>query len=489
MKTKGLVKLLVGLTLAASGAFAVGSGLSHKKAESVDATVTEGKYRINVLTNSANWLQDGVSTLFNPAGSNVMMAKDSDFTQSSTNSNYNSVTLGNDTYNLQTYEFNSKTDLTKNESYWFGRGSNLDGSNWFNTGINFYTQFRSNNYDNTIIISGSWDNFSATTYGWYVKACFHTGLNNASTNYKFMNSAYTPTESDKNIPSGYIFKGWYTDSSLTDEWTPGSQYTDVNLYAKYEVERATGYYIVGDSAFMTEFGTSGTAFDFNSGVLMNSATGSNKAVYTFTTSRTITFKARYYSHENNWWVSNTEMSDSAESHGVTFDASGNYVVPAGTYSLYIFVKNNNDTSSLTYGMPLDSYVVDFLSETAAVCNGDSTVFATLLSTMSNLERNWAKLSTIDQNTLKGTSPNQNGTDNQKVIARYDYILGKYGYGTGDNKLHDFMGRTPAPLSGARSLLPLISNESTNTIAIIVIISLVSVTAVGGYFFIKKRKSI
>ena len=39
MKTKGLIRLLVGLTLAASGAFAVGSALSNQKAEAAEATV------------------------------------------------------------------------------------------------------------------------------------------------------------------------------------------------------------------------------------------------------------------------------------------------------------------------------------------------------------------------------------------------------------------------------------------------------------------
>ena len=48
--------------------------------------------------------------------------------------------------------------------------------------------------------------------------------------------------------------------------------------------------------------------------------------------------------------------------------------------------------------------------------------------------------------------------------------------------------TTLTISSARtSLLPTANTENTNTIAIIVIISLVSVTAIGGFFFIKKRK--
>ena len=44
------------------------------------------------------------------------------------------------------------------------------------------------------------------------------------------------------------------------------------------------------------------------------------------------------------------------------------------------------------------------------------------------------------------------------------------------------------ISSARTfLMPTANVEKTNTIAIIVIISLVSVTAIGGYFFIKRRQ--
>lgn len=47
MKKVGLIKLLVGLTLVASGAFAVGSGLSHKKVESVNAEYSQGSVIAN----------------------------------------------------------------------------------------------------------------------------------------------------------------------------------------------------------------------------------------------------------------------------------------------------------------------------------------------------------------------------------------------------------------------------------------------------------
>lgn len=256
MKLKHLIA-----TLSLAGVMAIGVGAfvgtrSEAKAESVSATVTNGKYRINVLTNSANWLQDNVNTVFNPAGSNVAMSRDADFTQSSTNTSYSTVTIGNTTYNWQTYELSAKTGITKNENYWFGRGNASSNYNWFDSGINLYTQFRSNNWDNTIIISGSWDNWSASAYGWYVKVALHTGLNNGTESYLFMNSVGAPSESDRNVPSGYTFVGWYTDSNFQTPWTSGSQFTDVNLYAKYSaINYTVTKYKVLDGGSPTSIGS------------------------------------------------------------------------------------------------------------------------------------------------------------------------------------------------------------------------------------------
>ena len=41
MKKLGLIKLVIGMTLAASGALAIGSGLSHKKAEAAQAAYSD----------------------------------------------------------------------------------------------------------------------------------------------------------------------------------------------------------------------------------------------------------------------------------------------------------------------------------------------------------------------------------------------------------------------------------------------------------------
>ena len=481
---KGL-KTILAIALSATGlggavAFGVGIVESAQKAKVAEAAVTNGKYRINVLTNSANWLQDNVNTVFNPAGTNVAMSRNTNFPQSSTNTSYSTVTIGNTTYNWQTYEFSAKTGLTKNENNWYGRGDASNNYNWFNSGINMYTLFRSNDWDNTIIISGTWDNFSAQAYGWYNVYATHTGINNSTVNYYFAGKDFVP---DNPTPvDGYTFVGWYTDANYSTKWTSGNQTSDTNLYAKY-VHKTTGYYLVGNDAFKTEMGTSGNAWDFESGVRMDDVTsGGNKASYTLTTSTTITFKARRLDVNTDYYVSNTEKSDSATEHGVTFDGDGNYVVPAGTYTLYVFVKNNQDTSSLTWGMPLDSYCTEFMDRTGEVCNGSSTVEADLAAVWAVLKADWAKLSSEDQATLVGSTADEGGSDAEKVMARYDEIIKNH------PSFEDFMNRKAnANYSGSKEVSNLVNNNNNSVMTLVIVASVIALMATGSFFLLRKKR--
>ena len=74
------------------------------------------------------------------------------------------------------------------------------------------------------------------------------------------------------------------------------------------------------------------------------------------------------------------------------------------------------------------------------------------------------------------------------LARYDYIVAKYNKLLGlTTDYPDFINRNPSLSGGAKVTLSNIISENNNAVAIIIVISMVSVTAIGGYFFIKKRK--
>lgn len=74
-----------------------------------------------------------------------------------------------------------------------------------------------------------------------------------------------------------------------------------------------------------------------------------------------------------------------------------------------------------------------------------------------------------------------------AIQRYDYIIYLYGTGT----YNDYIGRVNAgkvtPRSTYNPIIGAFSSDNSTPIALVVIISVVSLTAVGGYIFLKRRK--
>lgn len=75
---------------------------------------------------------------------------------------------------------------------------------------------------------------------------------------------------------------------------------------------------------------------------------------------------------------------------------------------------------------------------------------------------------------------------ERAIQRYDYIIYLYGTST----YNDYIGRVNAEKVTPRTSSPLIgvfSGDNSTPIALVVIISVVSLTAVGGYIFLKRRK--
>ena len=114
-----------------------------------------------------------------------------------------------------------------------------------------------------------------------------------------------------------------------------------------------------------------------------------------------------------------------------------------------------------------------LNKTAAECNNLNVLNAT-----------WNEMSTIYtsadasiKNTIKATSVNNDGNDLEKALGRYDFISQKYGY-------TDFIGYNVSQ----RSNFDLV-NDSSNTIAIITLLSFLGLSSILGYSFLKKKKQL
>ena len=399
MKTKGLIKLLVGMTLAASGAFAVGSAVSNKKAESVEAagdTLVEG--------------------------TNIYLAGSGDI------------------------------DIT---------GATLSAWVWYTSGGSHWETF---DYD---ALSGYYMiTLDSAANGLTFARCSTRPSNNSST-WGDAGTVYNQT--DMNFASGknWIWpKSW--SNSITCEW----RYISYHLAGSFTDPTWQG-------ALSTYKMTDGFDDDGNhqASIIFNNTTANTQVKCTANYNGTVP--------SGNWY--GTLASGYNTTH-VGSD-SGNIVLKTvGSYEIYL-KSDRTVWVQISSADEADHYAQEFL--TTITCS-DNSVTSSLSawnkvgSATTSMEYKWEQLTHGAQNVLKGATGNLNGTNVQKCIARYDRILGKYGYGSAEGQYHDFMGRTPAPISGARLMLPVNESNTTN-ISIIVIISLVSVTAIGGFFFIKKRQ--
>ena len=163
------------------------------------------------------------------------------------------------------------------------------------------------------------------------------------------------------------------------------------------------------------------------------------------------------------------------------------------------IKQPVQVSQLSIVAENDKFASDFVDTYTASCNADAGSYTSLDWTKAKNHFNALNDSTEFVNatyTTSGSGSSTVVTPGEDVrtcvaqaVAKYDYIVLKYN-STTTTVFEEFMGRIDAgKISYSGKIMPSIlgiSNSSSAT-AIIVIVSLVSITAIGGYFFIRKRK--
>jgi uncharacterized protein YjdB len=121
-----------------------------------------------------------------------------------------------------------------------------------------------------------------------------------------------------------------------------------------------------------------------------------------------------------------------------------------------------------------AYAQTFLSSTDDECAS----LAVTGSTWSTLSSLFSALSTSSKNVLIAAVANVSGSDIQKAVARYDYIVAKYGY-------TNFMSREL--VSGTATTDGNISQLRIGGISSIFILSAIGLTLIGGMFFLKRKR--
>ena len=134
----------------------------------------------------------------------------------------------------------------------------------------------------------------------------------------------------------------------------------------------------------------------------------------------------------------------------------------------------------------DTFASEFLTNLQCTANGTAQPTYTNDYSWSTFDTLYSTLDEEEQTILVSTTANQSGTDIQKAMARYDYIVGKYNKGQGITSYNDFIGRNPAAIGASRALKLVDGEAATAAAMVIVVLSAVSITAVGGFFLLKKK---
>ena len=283
------------------------------------------------------------------------------------------------------------------------------------------------------------------------------------------------------IPFGYELDGWYTNSNLTTAHDSNLPLGQTTLYGKVSVKKVA--YLAGS---MNGWSTSDDNY------LMTPAQDQQFRI-DLTLNSGDEFKVVY----NGGWYGWANLDSDSPVYNKAMSGTNNIVVnTTGKYEIYI-KTDSGVASNKKLWIQRDSedeaidYATTFLA--SITCNGSSTTFALNVwnkvgSETTSMEYKFEQLTQGAKHLLNGTTSTSNTTI-LGAIARYDYILGKYGYGTATGQYHDFMGRTPASLTAPRiSILGNNSNsDSDTTLLLAVVASTLAILGVGGYFFLRRKK--
>jgi len=173
-------------------------------------------------------------------------------------------------------------------------------------------------------------------------------------------------------------------------------------------------------------------------------------------------------------------SGSGASYQLTFNTTSNRFryYTSGTVQLYKLVESDN----------ADAFAQTFLGAFTCDATGNSEPTFTIKEgstywTWTLLATEYDTLTAVEKEQFRLGVASESGDNIAKALARYDYIVAKYG----TSKYSNFMSRTITPLSSSGIVLSNVIGNNGTTISLIIVVSLVGLTAIGGYFFIRKRK--
>ena len=111
---------------------------------------------------------------------------------------------------------------------------------------------------------------------------------------------------------------------------------------------------------------------------------------------------------------------------------------------------------------------------------DDGLTAPSVETWNTLAASFNEISAASKETFKTADANVSGTEIEQCVARYDYIVGKYGAET----YNDFMDRKPAQIASALSIR---NSDDIMDIAVISALAVAGIAAAGAFVFLRRKK--
>ena len=290
---------------------------------------------------------------------------------------------------------------------------------------------------------------------------------------------------EREVVEGYAFAGFYSDSSCSTAYVAHEITVSTKIYAKY---MRLGYYVVGDAAFAGE----GKAWSMDGGKYLPAATNDTEnnlleGDITIPASASETAvavrPAQIVENEDGEAVLSYNVPYSIAEYAFAKKVDNNIeFTKGGTFAVYV---NKSYVVYLNEGAP--AFYTKFLSETGNVCKTDNTTNTERLKEVwSDLEVVYSSLSKTEKDTIVAVGfdgGDEKGDDLHKVVARYAYIVSKYG----STEFKNFIWNTPVAAKGAFTHFDALEAESNSMLIIVIAIASVSAVALSTLLIIAKKR--
>ena len=185
-------------------------------------------------------------------------------------------------------------------------------------------------------------------------------------------------------------------------------------------------------------------------------------------------------------VSNDGVSFGNAVASIDFPSDGtsiSYADEAGFKAVKVSHSNSSNQIGWEYvalELVEDTGASDFANTFLGEKLCDDGLTAPSVETWNTLAASFNEISAASKETFKTAVANVSGTEIEQCVARYDYIVGKYGPET----YNDFMGRKPAQIASALSIR---NSDGLTDIAVISALAVAGIAAAGAFVFLRRKK--